>query len=88
MDCPNCHTYNPEDRTVCWRCDKPLPKPVVKKKKSLSSQQWLYILVAVTLILMVANFCGLPKMLNPTQPTGYLGSFPAAMLLVSPWLLF
>ncbi len=30
MDCPNCKTYNPEDRTVCWRCDKPLPRPFRK----------------------------------------------------------
>jgi hypothetical protein len=33
MNCPNCGTYNPDEREVCWRCDKPLPKPATKKKR-------------------------------------------------------
>lgn len=77
MDCPYCHTYNPDERTVCWRCDKPLPKPVVKKKKQVSSQQWLYILIAVMVILMLVNMCGLPNLL-----TG--GSAPSGMIVT--WL--
>lgn len=64
MDCPYCKVYNPEERTVCWRCDRPLPKPVVKKKRQLTSQQWLYIIVVVMLILMFANMCGLPRMVE------------------------
>lgn len=76
MDCPNCHTYNPEDRTVCWRCDKPLPKPQPKKQKKLSSQQWLYILMGVMLILMLVNFCGLPNAGNQAPKTGYNGTVP------------
>lgn len=61
MDCPNCHTYNPDERTVCWRCDKPLPRPQPVKKKQVSSQQWLYILIAVMVIMMLVNMCGLPQ---------------------------
>jgi len=80
MDCPNCHVYNPEDRTVCWRCDKPLPKPVVKKKRQISSQQWLYIMVAIMIIMMLVNLCGIPRALNPTQKTGHAGSRPPIAL--------
>lgn len=65
MDCPNCKVFNPEERTVCWRCDTPLPKPVVKKKRQLTSQQWLYVIAVVMLLLMLANMCGLPKALQP-----------------------
>ena len=32
MDCPNCNTWNPDDKEVCWRCQTPLPKPVEKQK--------------------------------------------------------
>jgi uncharacterized paraquat-inducible protein A len=79
MDCPNCKVYNPEERTVCWRCNQPLPKPVVKKKRRLTSQQWLYVIVAVMIILMLANMCGLPGLLpTPPESTGslYLGPWP------------
>lgn len=85
MDCPNCKVYNPEERTVCWRCDQPLPKPVVKKKRQLSSQQWLYIIMAVMLILMVANMCGLPILRTPAPKAGFLGPAPAAVLLLGTW---
>ena len=33
MDCPNCGTWNPEDKDVCWRCQAELPHPKPKKKK-------------------------------------------------------
>ncbi len=33
MDCPNCNTWNPDDKDVCWRCQAELPKPVAEKKK-------------------------------------------------------
>ena len=70
MDCPNCNTYNPEDRTVCWRCDKPLPKPKPQKKARFTSQQWLYIIVAIMVVLMLANMCGLPQMLGTPPQAG------------------
>lgn len=82
MDCPNCHTYNPDERTVCWRCDKPLPKPEVKKRKGVSSQQWLYILIAVMVVLMLVNMCGLPKALSPQSGTG--GAAPGGMIVAWP----
>ncbi len=84
MDCPYCKTYNPEDRTVCWRCDKPLPKPEVKQKKQISSQQWLYVIIAVMFLLMALNMCGGPLLQQFQQPkTGLLPSAPAAALLLN-----
>jgi len=85
MDCPNCHTYNPDERTVCWRCDKPLPRPQPPKKKQAGSQQWLYILIAVMVVMMLVNMCGLPQLLTPktglapSAPIGLLARLPAAL---------
>ena len=51
MDCPNCGVYNPEDRTVCWRCDQELPKPKEAKKPrdpaALQRRMWLIVAVAI-----------------------------------------
>ena len=33
MNFPNCNTWNPEDKEVCWRCQTELPKPQPKKPK-------------------------------------------------------
>lgn len=32
-DCTNCHTWNPDDKMVCWRCQTPLPKPQTPSRK-------------------------------------------------------
>ena len=62
QDCPNCGVYNPAGREKCWRCNDvlPLPKPK-KKKKRLSSQQWLYIMMAVFIVVSLVQLCGLPN---------------------------
>ncbi len=57
MDCPNCHTWNPDDKLVCWRCQTELPRPVEKKKKTpprlfLGLPAWSWALV----VLMMAAF--------------------------------
>ncbi len=33
MQCPNCNTWNPDDKVVCWRCQAELPRPVEKTKR-------------------------------------------------------
>jgi predicted nucleic acid-binding Zn ribbon protein len=79
MNCPNCGTYNPDDRTVCWRCDKELPKPQPEKKKNpqKTAQIWLYIIVALFFIFTTLQTCGvkLPwsQQQGPQQsaPSGY-----------------
>mgnify|MGYP000914168720 CR=1 FL=1 len=83
MDCPNCQTYNPDERTVCWRCDKPLPKPEVKERKRPgSSQHWLYLLIGIMLLMMLVNMCGLPNLLS--SQSGPAGSAPSGMVVGSP----
>jgi len=59
MDCPNCGTWNPEDKDVCWRCQTELPRPVEKKKKRKSTfaglPLWLW---AIGLFFIIASFFG------------------------------
>jgi hypothetical protein len=66
MDCPNCGVYNPKDRTVCWRCDKELPKPVEPKKKkggTLTTRNWWIIMIAVLFLWLFLTFI-LPMLLG------------------------
>jgi len=69
QDCPNCGVYNPAGRTKCWRCGEelPLPKPK-KKKKTLTPQHWLYIAMALFIIISIAQLCGVPKITEGTTP--------------------
>lgn len=57
MDCPNCGVYNPEDRTVCWRCDQPLPKPEERKKRRDPNQvrrrMWIIIVIVVAIWILL-----------------------------------
>ncbi len=49
-NCPNCGTWNPDDKTVCWRCQHELPRPVEKKPKRQSTLWgfpiWMWIALA------------------------------------------
>jgi hypothetical protein len=60
MDCPNCGTYNPEGRETCWRCDAVLPKPKPQKKRDpqKSAQNWLYVAIAIFLVITILQSCG------------------------------
>jgi hypothetical protein len=45
-NCPNCGTWNPDDKEVCWRCQSELPKPVAKKPKRttyLGFPLWMWV---------------------------------------------
>ncbi len=55
MDCPNCGVYNPEERTVCWRCDQELPKPQEPKKKRdpAAAQRRMWIIIGVAVVLWI-----------------------------------
>jgi len=67
MDCPNCGVYNPEERTVCWRCDKELPKPKEPKKKRgdpATMQRRIWILVGIVLIIWILLTWLLPMLLG------------------------
>ncbi len=88
MNCPNCGTYNPDDRTVCWRCDKELPKPKPQKKRNpqKSAQTWLYVIVAVFLVLTLMQTCGVRLPFGgqaPAQPPeGRLAPASSSALLM------
>ena len=96
MDCPNCGTYNPEDRTVCWRCDKELPKPkqVKKRNPQKSAQMWLYVAIAVFFVITILQTCGVKLPFGPQSPEsgpeGYLPSRPPVVYLIRaaemPWI--
>jgi len=93
MNCPNCGTYNPEGREKCWRCDKPLPKPRPQKKKDpqKTARIWLYVAVAVFLVVTLLQTCGLKLPFGPQppqeqEPSGHSRSrTPIVYLLERPW---
>jgi hypothetical protein len=67
MDCPNCGVYNPEDRHVCWRCDRELPKPKTPKKRGTDPAQArrrMWILIAVALLIWLILTWALPLLLG------------------------
>ena len=71
MDCPNCGVYNPEDRHVCWRCDKELPKPKPDKKRKNDpalAQRRMWIIVAVVLVIWILMTWLLPMLLGGGSP--------------------
>ena len=51
MNCPNCNTWNPEDKIVCWRCQQelPRPKPPKKKRTQLGIPAWTWVLIVTVL---------------------------------------
>jgi hypothetical protein len=58
MDCPNCGTWNPEDKLKCWRCNAELPRPVEKKpKRRMSGNTWLWIGIAIFALFMLLQQC-------------------------------
>ena len=63
MDCPQCGTWNPDDKQVCWRCQTVMPKPVEKKKRKpryiLGLPLWSWALLALMLLsVFAAQFIG------------------------------
>jgi predicted nucleic acid-binding Zn ribbon protein len=61
MDCPNCGVYNPEDRTICWRCDK-------KKRDPAQMQRRMWLIVGIALILWIVLSWLLPLLLGGGVP--------------------
>jgi predicted nucleic acid-binding Zn ribbon protein len=53
MECPNCGTWNPDDKDVCWRCQAELPRPIPEKKKRKTSFLGLPIWAWVAIILLL-----------------------------------
>lgn len=65
MDCPNCGTWNPEDKDVCWRCQQKLPRKPEKKKRNVRRigglPLWMWVaLILLFLSMSVGNCLFLP----------------------------
>ena len=66
MDCPNCGVYNPEDRTICWRCDQELPKPKPPKKKRdpAVTMRRMWIIVGIVVVLWIVLTMVIPSLMG------------------------
>ena len=64
MDCPNCGTWNPDDKDVCWRCQTELPTPVVKKKRDMRRiaglPMWFWLAIAIFFAITFLGQCFMP----------------------------
>ena len=64
MNCPNCGTWNPDDKRVCWRCQTPIPTPKPDKKKRsapkiMGMSIWILALIFLMLVLpLLMGRCG------------------------------
>ncbi len=77
MNCPNCGTWNPDDKKQCWRCDAELPKPEPPKPKR-KPVNWLWIAVGLFLLITLTQACWA---LQLRQPAPFPGE---ARLLTAP----
>jgi hypothetical protein len=59
MECEKCGTWNPDDKIRCWRCNAELPAPPEpRKSRRPSSQTWMWIVVALFIVLTTLMRCG------------------------------
>jgi len=68
-DCPNCGTWNPDDKQVCWRCQTEMPKPKPPKKKPtrvLGMPIWTWVVLALLAVTWVLITCMGPQFLSST----------------------
>ncbi|MGQ9584995.1 MAG: hypothetical protein ACUVXG_06295 [Anaerolineae bacterium] len=79
MECPNCGTWNPDDKKQCWRCDAvlPTPPPPKPKRKPLN---WIWIAVGLFLLITILQACWALQGQQPTPiKTGLAPSEPAPL---------
>ncbi|MFZ4656941.1 MAG: hypothetical protein ACOYNY_08020 [Caldilineaceae bacterium] len=60
MNCPNCNTWNPEDKTNCWRCQHELPRPQPKKKARTTFAGlpiWVWVAFALFFVVTTLGQC-------------------------------
>jgi predicted nucleic acid-binding Zn ribbon protein len=83
MECPNCGTYNPEDREQCWRCDEPLPKPEEEEERNPQkrAQTWLYVAIAIFFVITLLQMCGVRLPIGPQMPEQPSGHLPSSQLV-------
>lgn len=65
MNCPECNTWNPDDKDVCWRCQTPMPKaPPPKPKRQTYGGLPIWMWVALGVLFIGMNFFGSCMMLG------------------------
>ncbi len=68
MNCPQCNTWNPDDKRVCWRCQTELPRPVEKKPRTRSSflglPTWGWIMISFLIAFWVLAQCVGPSLIS------------------------
>lgn len=60
MNCPNCNTWNPDDKEVCWRCQTELPRPQPKKQKKQTVWGfpiWMWIALVLFFVMTFFGQC-------------------------------
>jgi len=63
-DCPKCGTWNPDDKTVCWRCQTPLPKTEARRPRRghrtlFGVPLWIWLIgLAILLINLLIPYLG------------------------------
>jgi predicted nucleic acid-binding Zn ribbon protein len=84
MNCPNCGTFNPEERTTCWRCDKELPKPKPQKKRTQqqTARTWFYVVIAIFVLITLLQMCGFRLPFGPASEPGPTGALFYSMLVL------
>lgn len=60
-NCPNCGTWNPDDKQICWRCQTELPKPIEKKTRTqrrfAGLPLYLWIVMIFFFVMLFASRC-------------------------------
>ncbi len=73
MDCPNCGTWNPDDKIRCFRCNTELPKPPEPKKpRQPASQMWIWVVAALFLVASLLVQCGIIRIGGSGEDVGAL----------------
>ncbi|NLE76944.1 MAG: hypothetical protein GX605_09360 [Chloroflexi bacterium] len=75
-DCPNCGTWNPDDKKKCWRCDAEMPPPP-PPKPARRPVNWVWVAAALFLLFTLAQSCmalqGGQQAPAPSSSLPYLG---------------
>jgi hypothetical protein len=73
MNCPKCSTWNPDDKTRCWRCNAELPKPPEPKKaRKPNSQTWIWVVAILFFVVTTLIQCGVFRIGDAGDTVGSL----------------
>jgi hypothetical protein len=65
MKCPNCQTWNPDDKLRCWRCNTELPRPQPQKQRQITRvigglPIWAWVVLSLMLVVWILFQCSGP----------------------------